>query len=179
LGDDVFMVGRLHPMMDNDLRLRRLRQEAADPDVGLILLDVVLGEGAHPDPASELAPAIREIRDSGLEIEVVVMVIGTDSDPQNLESQVERLKSAGAIVFRTATEAVDYVARRFSQRPASEGVPVSLETLNQPLVVINVGLESFYASLVGQGAQAVYVDWQPPAGGNEKLAAILAKMKKK
>ena len=179
LGDDVFMVGRLHPMMDNDLRLRRLRQEAADPDVGLILLDVVLGEGAHPDPASELAPAIREIRDSGLEIEVVVMVIGTDSDPQNLESQVERLKSAGAIVFRTATEAIDYVAYRFSQSPTSEGVPVSLETLNQPLVVINVGLESFYASLVGQGAQAVHVDWQPPAGGNEKLAAILAKMKKK
>ena len=63
LGDDVFMVGRLHPMIDNDLRLRRLRQEAADPEVGLILLDVVLGEGAHPDPASELAPAIKEIRD--------------------------------------------------------------------------------------------------------------------
>ena len=54
----VLTVGRLHPMMDNDLRLRRLRQEAADPEVGLILLDVMLGEGAHPDPAAELAPAI-------------------------------------------------------------------------------------------------------------------------
>src|SRR5262249_36521676 len=40
LGEDVFTVGRLHPMMDNDLRLRRLRQEAADPEVGLLLLDV-------------------------------------------------------------------------------------------------------------------------------------------
>ena len=38
LGEDEFTVGRLHPMMDNDLRIRRLEQEAADPhqkDVGL------------------------------------------------------------------------------------------------------------------------------------------------
>ncbi len=180
LGDEVFMVGRLHPMIDNDLRLRRLRQEAADPEVGLILLDVVLGEGAHPDPASELAPAIAEVR--GLEngrIEVVAMVIGTDSDPQNLESQVERLRAAGAIVFLTATEAIEYVAQRMSQPPDSIGLPVSLDSFNQPLAAINAGLESFYESLVGQGAQAVQVDWKPPAGGNEKLAAILAKMKRK
>ncbi|MDQ2692933.1 MAG: hypothetical protein M3Y68_12925, partial [Chloroflexota bacterium] len=43
LGDEFFMVGRLHPMIDNDLRIRRMRQEAADPDVGMILFDVVLG----------------------------------------------------------------------------------------------------------------------------------------
>ena len=58
LGEDEFTVGRLHPMMDNDLRIRRLEKEAADPEVAVILLDVVLGYGAHPDPASELAPAI-------------------------------------------------------------------------------------------------------------------------
>ncbi|MBM4423860.1 MAG: acyl-CoA synthetase FdrA [Chloroflexi bacterium] len=178
LGDDVFMVGRLHPMIDNDLRLRRLRQEAADPDVGMILLDVVLGEGAHPDPASELAPAIKEIREQRLEIEVVVVVVGTEDDPQNLESQVARLAEAGAVVFRTATEAIEYVAGRMSEPPGSVGAPVSLESLHQPLAAINVGLESFYTSLVGQGAQAVQVDWRPPAAGNEKLAAILAKMKK-
>ena len=56
LGEDEFTVGRLHPMMDNDLRLRRLEIEAADPQVALLLLDVVLGYGAHPDPASDLAP---------------------------------------------------------------------------------------------------------------------------
>jgi FdrA protein len=180
LGDEVFMVGRLHPMIDNDLRLRRLKQEAADPEVGLILMDVVLGEGAHPDPASELAPAIEEIR--GLEnrrIEVVVMVIGTDSDPQNLESQIERLKKAGAVVFRAATEAIDYVARRMTVRPAQDGRPVALDPFNKPVSAINVGLESFHASLIGQGAQAVHVDWRPPAGGNEKLAGILARLKKK
>jgi len=178
LGDDVFMVGRLHPMIDNELRLRRLRQEAADPEVGLILLDVVLGEGAHPDPARELAPAIAEIK-KARSLEVVAMVIGTDVDPQNIEAQIERLKDAGAIVFRTPTEATDYVARRMGARPVRAGVPVPAEALNRPLAAINVGLESFYTSLVGQGASVVHVDWRPPAGGNEKLAGILAKMKRK
>ncbi len=67
LGDEFFMVGRLHPMIDNDLRIRRMSQEAADPEVGMILFDVVLGEGAHPDPAGELAPLIREIREERIE----------------------------------------------------------------------------------------------------------------
>ncbi len=177
LGDDVFMVGRLHPMIDNDLRLRRLRQEAADPEVGLILLDVVLGEGAHPDPARELAPAIAEVKNTR-PLEIVALVIGTDADPQGMETQIERLQDAGAIVFRTGTEAIDYVARRMSPSPVSTGAPVAAEIWKQPLAAINVGLESFYTSLVGQGAGAVHVDWRPPAGGNEKLASILARMKK-
>ena len=177
LGDDIFMVGRLHPMIDNDLRLRRLRQEAADPEVGLILLDVVLGEGAHPDPARELAPAIAEVK-KARPLEVVALVIGTEEDPQNLETQMERFQGAGAVVFRTATEAIDYVARRMSFPPVEAGVPVAPETLNKPLAAVNVGLESFYTSLVGQGASAVHVDWRPPAGGNEKLAGILARMRK-
>jgi FdrA protein len=179
LGDDVFTVGRLHPMMDNDLRLRRLKQEAADPGVGLILLDVVLGEGAHPDPASELAPAIAEAK-AARPLAVVAIVLGTEADPQNVTAQIEKLTGAGVTVFRTATEAIDHVACRFSRPPASSALPVALERFTQtPFAAINVGLESFHASLVAQGAAALHVDWRPPAGGNEKLAAILAKMKKK
>ena len=178
LGGDEFTVGRLHPMIDNDLRLRRLRQEAADPEVALILLDVVLGEGAHPDPAGELAPVIKEvIGNSGLEI--VAIVIGTEDDPQDVSAQVARLSEAGATVFRTTTEAVDYVSRRLSRQSPEGYPPVALERFSQtPLAAINVGLESFYESLKAQGANALHVDWRPPAGGNEKLAAILAKMKR-
>jgi FdrA protein len=177
LGDEFFMVGRLHPMIDNDLRIRRIRQEAADSEVGMILLDVVLGEGSHVDPASELAPVIKEACDK--KIEVVTIVIGTDDDPQNLESQIERLKKAGALVFRTAAEAVEYISLRFSNHEANKYPPVNLEQLNQPLAAINVGLESFYESLTQQGAQSVHVEWRPLAGGNEKMAALLAKMKGK
>jgi len=179
LGDEFFMVGRLHPMIDNDLRIRRMKQEAADPEVGVILLDVVLGEGSHINPAGELVPVIKEIQGKRTgELEFVAIVIGTDEDPQNLQSQVEQLKEAGVVVFRTATEAVEYISLRFGSHTSSEYPPVDLEQLNQPLAAINVGLVSFYDSLISQGAQALHVEWRPPAGGNEKLAALLAKMKK-
>ncbi len=110
LGDDEFTVGRLHPMIDQDLRLRRLRQEAADPQVGVILLDVVLGDGAHADPAGELAPVIeRAIADRNGTLEVIAIVVGTDEDPQNLSEQIATLKQAGAHVCRTVSEAVEAV----------------------------------------------------------------------
>ena len=180
LGDEFFMVGRLHPMIDNDLRIRRMKQEAADPEVGMILFDVVLGEGSHMDPAGELVPVIKEIREKRLEtrdLEFVAMVIGTDDDPQNLQSQVSQLMDAGVTVFRTATEAVEYISLRFANGKRNEYTPVNLEQLKQSLAAINVGLESFYDSLISQGAQAVHVEWRPPAGGNDKMAALLAKMK--
>jgi FdrA protein len=178
LGDDEFTVGRLHPMIDQDLRLRRLRQEAADPQVGVILLDVVLGYGAHADPAGELAPVIeRAITDRNGTLEVIVIVVGTDEDPQNLSKQIATLKRAGARVFRAVSEAVEAVWLRQTGVEKSTGIPVPLESVHPPLAAVNVGLESFYDSLLAQGAQAVQVEWKPPAGGNEKLAGILARMK--
>jgi FdrA protein len=112
------------------------------------------------------------------ELEFVAIVIGTDDDPQNVESQIEMLREAGVTVFRTATEAVEYISLQESADRKREGVPVNLAQLKQPLAAINVGLESFYESLTSQGAQAVHVEWRPPAGGNEKLAALLQKMRK-
>jgi FdrA protein len=178
LWDEFFMVGRLHPMIDNDLRIRRMRQEAEDPEAGLLLLDVVLGEGSHMDPASELAPIIKEIKSKRRDLEVAAIVIGTDTDPQNVDSQIEQLKSAGAVVFRNVRETVEYVSGRMSQYKSSSYPSVPLDRITKPLAAINVGLESFYESLISQGAQAVHVEWRPPAGGNEKLASLLARMKK-
>ena len=142
----------------------------------MILLDVVLGEGSHTDPASELVPVIAEVREKN--IEVVAMVIGTEDDPQDLESQMQRLAEAGTLVFRTAAEAVEYITLRLSRGTSDPSTLVKLEQLKQPLAAINVGLESFYESLNSQGAQAVHVEWRPPAGGNERLASLLARMKK-
>jgi FdrA protein len=106
-------------------------------------------------------------------------VIGTDEDPQDVSAQVELLKDAGAVVFRNTSEAVDYVSGRLSRSDVRIDHPVDLDRFKSPLAAINVGLESFYDSLKTQGAQAVQVDWRPPAGGNEKLMAILAKMKQR
>jgi succinyl-CoA synthetase alpha subunit len=102
LGADEFTRGRPHPMIDPDLRIRRLMAEAADPEVAVIVLDVVLGYGAHPDPAHELGAAIREARShaagEGRELFVVASVTGTEQDPQGLSRQVRALEEAGAIV---------------------------------------------------------------------------------
>ena len=177
LGEDVFTVGRLHPMMDNDLRIRRLHQEAEDEETGLILLDVVLGEGSHADPASELAPVIDEIKQKRSDLEVVTIVVGTDEDPQDTTAQIEQLEKAGSTVFRSTTEAAIYVSNYFA-KAETEGHPsVSAEGFGGQFSAINVGLASFYESLSGQGAQTVHVDWKPPASGNQELADILAKMK--
>jgi FdrA protein len=177
LGADEFTVGRLHPMIDQDLRLRRLRQEAADPEVGLILLDVVLGEGAHADPAGELGPTIAEVRARRPDLDIAAVVIGTDEDPQDLAQQIETLERAGARVFRTVGELVESAVQRLAASEEAEGAPVPLEAIRGPVAAVNVGLESFYDSLVAQGATAVQVEWKPPAGGDDKLAGILARMK--
>jgi FdrA protein len=191
LGEDEFTVGRLHPMMDNDLRIRRLQQEAQDPQTAVILLDVVLGHGAHPNPAAELAPAMAAARDgaarAGRHLEVIAIVVGTDEDPQDLEAQIQRLEEAGALVY-TSNEAAVRRAGELAQdldRPAAPEeataplVPVPLEVLAPPLAAVNVGLESFTESLQAQGAPVVQVDWRPPAGGDEKLMAILERMRSK
>jgi FdrA protein len=188
LGEDEFTVGRLHPMMDNDLRIRRLEKEASDPEVAVILLDVVLGYGAHDDPASELAPAIaaaiRAAQEAGRHLEVVAVVSGTDGDPQGFESQISRLRDAGARIETSNDAAARYVGRLLqaierASRPATGPTlaPVDLQTVKKPMAGINVGLESFADSLIDQGARAVHVEWKPVAAGNERLASILERMK--
>jgi FdrA protein len=92
-GDDEYTTGRAHPMIDPSLRLERLADVAADPDTGVLLLDVVLGHGAEADPAASLAPAIRDLRPP-----VVITVVGTARDPQGLQRQVAALADAGAEV---------------------------------------------------------------------------------
>jgi FdrA protein len=185
LGEDEFTVGRLHPMMDNDLRIRRLQQEADDPEVAVILLDVVLGYGAHPDPAGELAPAIAQARaratEAGRHLEVVAVVVGTDDDPQDLSAQVQQLEAAGAQIETSNEAAVRHVGRLLQSLNPIPNIqylnPVNLAVLHQPLAAINVGLESFTESLIAQGAAVVQVDWRPPAGGDERLAALLERMR--
>jgi FdrA protein len=183
LGADEFTQGRLHPMLDNELRLRRLRQEAADPAVGLILLDLVLGDGAHPDPAAELAPAIAEVRQAaqadGRTLAVVAIIVGTDEDPQDLNGQVEKLVAAGTTVFADTADAVDFVRQQLRRPERNPEPAVTLDVSPGPLAAVNVGLESFYESVRAQGATAVHVEWRPPAGGNEKLAALLKKMNRR
>ena len=106
-GEDEFTAGRPHPMIDQSLRLAALAEAAMDPLTGVILLDVVLGHAAHPDPASEVAPAITAARDQR-DLPVVVSLIGARSDPQGLDRQATALQAAGAHVFASNAQAARF-----------------------------------------------------------------------
>ena len=58
----------------------------------MLLLDVVLGYGADPDPAAALAPAILTRGRAAAEraLPVVVSLIGTADDPQGCDRQARR-----------------------------------------------------------------------------------------
>jgi len=115
LGADEFTVGRPHPMIDFGARTERLLAEARDPSVAALVLDVVLGYGAHADPAGELAPAVREARaiasKDRRDLAVVGFVCGTDGDPQGLAAQCARLREAGMVLAPTSTAAARLAAR--------------------------------------------------------------------
>jgi succinyl-CoA synthetase alpha subunit len=114
LGADEFTVGRPHPMIDFAARTERLIAEARDPSVAAILLDVVLGFGANPDPAGELAPAVREARaiaaNDGRTLIVLGFLCGTDGDPQGLAGQAAKLAEGGVILAPTSTAAARLAA---------------------------------------------------------------------
>ena len=109
-GDDALTRGRAHPMVDPTLRLQHLADVAADPTTAVVLLDVVLGHGADPDPAATLGPAVEaaltRAADEGRRLSVVVTCVGTDRDPQGLDRQVRRLTQAGAEVYLSNAQAV-------------------------------------------------------------------------
>jgi succinyl-CoA synthetase alpha subunit len=110
LGDGVFTRGRPHPMIDHRLRNQRLLREAADPEVGVILFDVVLGYGSHPDPAEEMAAALNAARTKAPDVVFVGFVCGTEQDPQGLARQEARLREAGVVVADCNAAAVRLTA---------------------------------------------------------------------
>ena len=109
LGDDAFTQGRAHPMIDPALRNQRLLQEARDPETGVILLDIVLGFGAHANPVDGLVSAIQQSRHQAEKDQrhfvVVASVCGTEEDPQQRSKQEELLREAGVLITNSNAEA--------------------------------------------------------------------------
>jgi FdrA protein len=125
LGEEEFTRGRPHPMIDPEARLEHLRAEGAKPDVAVVLLDVVLGYGSHPDPAEVFAPVCAGIRAGGRGPAVVAYVLGTDADPQGMDRQGGALAVAGCIVPPTAGRAALAAAAIAARRPELVAEPLS------------------------------------------------------
>ena len=52
----------------------------------------------------------------------------------------------------------------------------SQRLLTDDVKVVNVGLEGFVGDLRECGIEVTHVDWAPPAAGDPKMAALLAKL---
>jgi len=105
MGDDIYTIGKPHPMIDGTLRKRRILAESRDPQVAVLYLDFILGYNASMDPIGELVDAIREAKwnseQRGSTLTVVASVCGTEADPQDVDLQIKLLQEAGGLVFRS------------------------------------------------------------------------------
>jgi succinyl-CoA synthetase alpha subunit len=105
MGDEYYMVGKPHPMIDGTMRKRRILLESQDPGMAVLYLDFILGYNASLDPVGELVDAIREAknlaRQRGGWLSVVASICGTESDPQGLELQERMLHEAGVLVYHS------------------------------------------------------------------------------
>ena len=123
LGGDEYTVGRPHPMIDFRLRNERIVEAAKDPKTAVILLDVVLGYGAHPDPASALAPAIEGATRAAAKgrrgLAIVASVCGTPADPQDLDRQEKQLAAAGVLLAPSNAQAARLAASMVGDRRAT------------------------------------------------------------
>ena len=129
LGDDAFTVGRPHPMIEPALRDAEVARALAGPNVAVVLVDCVLGYGAHPDPAGSLADAVKHAASlagclptgagSGPAC-VIASVTGTDRDPQGYREQRRKLEESGVLVADDNAQAAEWVAAWLCQAARRE-----------------------------------------------------------
>ncbi|HET9118073.1 MAG TPA: protein FdrA, partial [Pseudonocardiaceae bacterium] len=116
LGEEEYTKRRPHPIIDPQARVALLREQGSDPEVAVIILNVVLGYGAHDDPAAMLAPVCGEITAAGGPV-IVVYVLGTQGDPQGFDIQRQAFTEAGCVVTETAARASLAAAAIASRNP--------------------------------------------------------------
>ncbi len=197
LGDDIYTQGKPHPMIDPEVRKKKIEEYAADENTGVILLDIVLGYGSHPDMAGVLAPVIKEALEiakaENRELSFIGTVCGTQQDPQDYDEAKRTLEEAGVLVEDSNAKAVrlalhlmgkdvedapkevkSYDQEKRALPAVSEAIT---DLLNTKPRVINIGVESFSDVVREHGGQAVQYNWKPVAGGNRKLIKILNQLK--
>jgi FdrA protein len=123
LGEDEYTRGRPHPMIDPEARLEHIDAAGDDAHTAVVLLDVVLGHGAHGDPAGVVAPACEQLTGGDDSPAVVASVLGTDDDPQHRAAQRERLRQAGCWVAPTAARAALLATAIAERRPETAVEP--------------------------------------------------------
>lgn len=175
LGDDAYTRSRPHPMIDPGLRNDMIQALAGEPAIGVLLLDVVLGYGAHSDPAGEVARAVNALQAARGEcapLVVIATLTGTAEDPQDRDAQVAALEQAGIVIAASARAAV-LLATQAVLEPNRNDMETPALLRARPAVV-NVGLRGFADDLHANGVQVVHQQWEPAAGGDERLQRLIS-----
>lgn len=172
-GDDEMTRGRAHPMIDPALRLQAIRD--VGPRAGVLLLDLVLGHGAHPEPAADLAAAIADAcaaaAEEGRVLPVVVSLIGTSDDPQDFASSVRTLVAAGAEVFlsnaQACQRALSHLGHDAPARAVDEGNAPAQSTASGPAAsaVANSLAAASEAAVSGTGSSSAAGSARRPLSG--------------
>jgi len=116
LGADEFTQGKPHPMIEPSIRNAMVKTALADNRVGVLLVDIVIGNGAHPDPASQFVNSLEDHRQA--DVDIIASVTGTDDDPQQLSRQVRILRDAGVVVAASNAAATQLALRSVgAQKP--------------------------------------------------------------
>ena len=179
-GDDELTRGRAHPMIDQSLRLERLAAEAADPAVAVILLDVVLGHGAHPDPAAELGPAIAAVRAAAGGPAAAAAAAGWRGSGRRGLADRRGVRPAGP--YPAGDEAPGGRGARVRLQRGGHAVRLRpdrrcamTELLRREPHIISAGLGLLAEAAQDQAARVTEVDWAPPmAGVEDDLVPVLS-----
>ena len=107
LGADEYTRGRPHPMIEPSIVAEALDRTLMEPDIAVVLLDLVIGYGAHDDPAGVLAEVLTG---NTRHPAIVASVCGTEDDPQIYSEQVGKLTGAGVIVAPSNADAASLAA---------------------------------------------------------------------
>lgn len=192
LGDDAYTQGRAHPMIDPTFRVQKVEEAAVNPETAIILLDNVIGYGAHEDMAGVFAPVIEKAKkqaaEEGRALIAIASVTGTEQDPQVYQDQIDKLEAAGVIVTDSNAQATKLAATiieylnedAVSETKVEATIPADLvkvaELISDKPKVVNIGLTGFADTVQENGGQVVQYQWAPIAGGNKRYAAILDKL---
>jgi FdrA protein len=99
MGEDEFTVGKPHPMIDPTSKHKRIAEEMADSQVAVVLFDVVIGHGAFPDQAGDLAGIIKTAGKKHSLPCLIASVTGTEKDVPSRSDQIKKLQDAGVIIL--------------------------------------------------------------------------------
>ncbi len=205
LGAEEFTRGRPHPLLDPTERRQQLLALAQRPDVAVVLCDVILGWGVHADPAGALVAAWAEAQQiasvEGRQLIGIVTLCGAPDDPQGYAEQRQMLQACGFLLAESNAQAVRLAIAAVGEQSRERGAPaaalvsqasaVSADSAATPPAVpahlpalfatgprvINVGVELFAEQYAARGVPVVHVDWRPPAGGDVRLARLLARLR--